>query len=169
MYYRFIEIIPGEEGEDYPIMQKVGNSEFRLTKDIDANIVVREDSIDDALDEDAISSIDFTGIKNQITIMKGLSAASPLPWYALFVLSFLGITINPLYNIVLTALYVESGFNEYSREECDRMYLNTVLAPIGSTILKYILTGLLMVVIGNNYKWDNTTDRTSVATMQPIW
>jgi hypothetical protein len=71
--------------------------------------------------------------------------------------------------IALAALYTESGFNDYSREECDKMFLNTLLQPVTNSIAKAIIYDILMMVIGNNYVWNNSSDKTVVATLEPIW
>lgn len=138
-----------------------------LQKSLSADILILNQDIDD--DIDSMTSMDFTSVRNRLTIKKGFSAKHPLPNVVAWLLNKLGIYVDPCTTIVLAALYAESGFNDYSREECDKLYLNTLLQPITNRFVKAIVYDLLMTVIGNNYVWNNSSDKTSVATLEPIW
>ena len=104
-----------------------------------------------------------------MTIHKGFTATYPLPHIVAKVLKLIGVKLDPAATIVLAALYEESGFNEYGREECDKMYLNTVLQSVKNGVVRAVIYDVLMTLIGNNYKWNNTSDQITVATMEPIW
>ena len=143
------------------------NGKYVLTDDLVAEVVILNSDVDDYTEE--MTSMDFTSARSRITINKGFAAEHPLPKFALLILSMLGIHIDPRLTIVLAALYEETGFNEYSREECDKLFLNTVLEPISNQLLHFIVYELLLIVVGNNYSWNNSSDQITVATLEPIW
>lgn len=143
------------------------NGQFVLKDDLVAEVVILNSDVDDYTEE--MTSMDFTSVRSRITVHKGFAARHPLPKFAMLILSLLGISIDPRYMILLAALYEETGFNEYSREECDKLFLNTVLEPIHNQILHCIVYELLLIVVGNNYAWNNSSDQITVATLEPIW
>ena len=143
------------------------NGQFVLKDDLVAEVVILNSDVDDYTEE--MTSMDFTSVRSRITVHKGFAARHPLPKFVMLILSLLGISIDPRYMILLAALYEETGFNEYSREECDKLFLNTVLEPIHNQILHCIVYELLLIVVGNNYAWNNASDQITVATLEPIW
>lgn len=143
------------------------NGQYVLTDDLVAEVVILNSDVDDYTDE--MTSMDFTSVRSRITVHKGFAASHPLPTFALLLLNLLGIRIDPRFTILLAALYEETGFNEYSREECDKLFLNTVLEPIHNQLLHFIVYELLLIVVGNNYAWNNASDQITVATFEPIW
>ena len=143
------------------------NGQYVLKDDLVAEVVILNSDVDDYTEE--MTSMDFTSVRSRITVHKGFAANHPLPRFAMLLLSLLGISIDPRYIILLAALYEETGFNEYSREECDKLFLNTVLEPIHNQLLHFIVYELLLIVVGNNYAWNNSSDQITVATLEPIW
>lgn len=143
------------------------NGQYVLKDDLVAEVVILNSDVDDYTEE--MTSMDFTSVRSRITVHKGFAASHPLPKFAMLLLSLLGICIDPRYIILLAALYEETGFNEYSREECDKLFLNTVLEPIHNQLLHFIVYELLLIVVGNNYAWNNSSDQITVATLEPIW
>ena len=143
------------------------NGQYVLKDDLVAEVVILNSDVDD--DTEEMTSMDFTSVRSRITVHKGFAACHPLPKFAMLMLSFLGISIDPRYIILLAALYEETGFDEYSREECDKLFLNTVLDPIHNQILHFIVYELLLIVVGNNYAWNTASDQITVATIEPIW
>ena len=138
-----------------------------LKKTLTADIIILNQDVDDDVEE--MTSLDFTSARSRLTVKKGFSAEHPLPKSVIWLLGLLGITLDPCVTIALAALYTESRFNDYSREECDKMFLNTLLQPVTNSIAKAIIYDILMMVIGNNYVWNNSSDKTVVATLEPIW
>ena len=136
-----------------------------VEKDLVAEIVIHDED-DDISDE--MTSIDFSGVRSRMTVCKGFRASYPLPGVVIMFLSMFGVKVDPVSVAVLAALYAEGGFSEYGREECDKMFLNTLLN--GSPwILRTLFYGILLMLIGTDYKWDNDNDETTVATLMPIW
>jgi hypothetical protein len=143
------------------------NGQYLLKDNLVAEVVILNSDVDDYTDE--MTSMDFTSVRSRITVHKGFAAEHPLPTFAVLILNLLGIRIDPRFTILLAALYEETGFNEYSREECDKLFLNTVLEPIHNQLLHFIVYELLLIVVGNNYAWNNNSDQITVATLEPIW
>lgn len=162
---QYIRNIVVDEKNRKAIVKKDGK--LVLTKDFVAEIVVLNGDVDD--DTEDLTSIDFTSVRSRVTIHKGFKATYPLPHIVAKVLKLIGVKLDPAATIVLAALYEESGFNEYGREECDKMYLNTVLQSVKNGVVRAVIYDVLMTLIGNNYKWNNTSDQITVATMEPIW
>lgn len=140
----------------------------KLTDTLVAEIVILNEDADDDTD-DVLTSMDFTSVRSRMTIKSGFSARHPIPNFVIRFLELIGIKLDPCASLVLAALYEETGFNDYSREECDKMYLNTILQTVKNGIVKTVLQDLLMTVVGNSYQWNNTSDQISVATLEPIW
>ena len=161
-YYRTI-VVP-KENKSAVVTH---GSEMELVKDLVADIVIREDMSEDD-DDEALSSLDFTGVRTRMTVKKGFTYTDPFHPVIITILSMLGIKLDGAYTAILAALYEETGFDEYSREECDRLYLNTILQGKG-WLLHTVLYGILLMLIGNNYKWRNDKEEVTVATMTPIW
>ena len=139
----------------------------KLKDKLVADIVILNGDVDDDVDE--MTSMDFTSVRSRLTIKKGFAAKHPLPKFVIYLLELIGIKLDPCVTLALAALYEETGFNDYSREECDKMYINTVLQTVKNGLVRSVLHDILMAVVGNDYKWNNTSDQTSVATLEPIW
>jgi hypothetical protein len=136
-----------------------------VDKDLVADIVIHDED-DEITDE--MTSIDFSGVRSRMTICKGFRASYPLPGIVVLLLSLIGVKFDPASIAVLAAMYEEGGFSEYGREECDKMYLNTLLNG-SNWIVRTLFYGILLMLIGNDYKWNNDSDETTVATLMPIW
>lgn len=136
-----------------------------VDKDLVADIVIHDED-DEITDE--MTSIDFSGVRSRMTICKGFRASYPLPGIVVLLLSLIGVKFDPASIAVLAAMYEEGGFSEYGREECDKMYLNTLLNG-SNWIIRTLFYGILLMLIGNDYKWNNDSDETTVATLMPIW
>ena len=161
-YFRTI-VIPEESKKAVSVKDGMVVVDRELVADI-----IIHDSDDDDVVLDEMTSVDFSGIRSRMTVCKGFSAPYPLPGIVVMLLSLVGIKVDPAVVAVLAALYAEGGFSEYGREECDKMYLNTVLA--GSPwIFRTLFYGILLMLIGNDYKWNNDSDETTVATLMPVW
>jgi hypothetical protein len=135
---------------------------------LELDIVFVPDNNDD-LDNDSLSRVDFTGFKSHMSVNSGFSCCKALPKFARFFLSLFGAKPCNVYDVALGALYEESGFDTYSREECDSMYVNSILKPVKSNLLRGILAGMIMPLVGNKLRWNNSSEQTSVATLQPLW
>lgn len=143
----------------------VKNGMVVVEKDLVADIVIHDED-DEITDE--MTSIDFSGVRSRMTICKGFRASYPLPGIVVLLLSLIGIKFDPAAIAVLAAMYEEGGFSEYGREECDKMYLNTLLTG-SNWIVRTLFYGTLLMLLGNDYKWNNDSDETTVATLMPIW
>ena len=159
-YFRTI-IIPEESRKAV----SVKNGMVVVDKDLVADIVIHDED-DEITDE--MTSIDFSGVRSRMTICKGFRASYPLPSIVVLLLSLIGVKFDPASIAVLAAMYEEGGFSEYGREECDKMYLNTLLNG-SNWIIRTLFYGILLMLIGNDYKWNNDSDETTVATLMPIW
>lgn len=146
----------------------VDGGKVHVMDKFNADIVISSDTVDDECDDDRLTSMDFCSSRSRMTIHSGFECSSPFPVYIMVLLTFLGITLDPAHVVVLAALYEEGGFNEYGREECDRLYLNTVLQG-SNWFVRNILYGFLLMFVGTSYKWKYDTDEITVATMEPIW
>lgn len=159
-YFRTI-VIPEESRKAV----SVKDGKVVVDKDFVADIVIHDED-DEITDE--MTSIDFSGVRSRITICKGFRASYPLPGIVVLLLSLIGVKFDPAAIVVLAAMYEEGGFSEYGREECDKMYLNTLLNG-SNWIVRTFFYGILLMLIGNDYRWNNDSDETTVATLMPIW
>ena len=164
-FYRLLDIEP----TDFACKPRDGR--FFLNGSMDVNILLVPDDIDpdearDGFDELVEGS---TGYKNRMTVHSGFETDQCLPKTLKILLSLFGADCDPTYDVALGALYSESGFDNYSREDCDNMYVNTVLAPVRNGFLRGFLKGIVMPFVGNRLVWDNSSEQTSVATLHPMW
>ena len=161
-YYRFFDIRP----TDHFIKKEHGDLSLKGSLELDIVFIPDDENLDD---EEAMYRTDFTGFKNHMSVHSGYNGKRAIPKFAGVLLSMFGANLSVCYDVALGALYEESGFDTYSREECDSMYVNSVLRPIKSQLLRGILAGIVMPLVGNGMRWNNSSEQTSVATLQPQW
>lgn len=148
------------------VVEEIGGR-IKLKDDLVAEVIVSNCDLDDSTD--CFTSLDFTSWRSRVTIKKDFTAIHPFSPWVLRILKILGIKLDPAISIVVAAMYEESGFNEFSREECDKMFLNTVLQQIGNGFVRAVVYDVLMMVVGNNYRWNSSSEQISVANLEPIW
>lgn len=145
------------------------NGKIKLTGDLVADIVSVNTDSGDGYESDELSRIDFIGCRNRITVKSGFTCMWPVPKFVSCILKIFGVRLDLGYCAILAALYEESGFSDFGREECDKMFINTILMGVNNTIVKTLLYDLLILFIGNNYSWNHMSEETTVATIEPIW
>ena len=161
-YYRFFDIHP----TDHFIKKEHGNLSLNGSLELDIVFVPDADNLEDY---EAMYRTDFTGFKNHMSVHSGYRGFRAVPKFAGMLLSMFGADLSVCYDVALGALYEESGFDTYSREECDSMYVNSVLRPVKNRVLRGVLGGIVMPLVGNRMRWNNSSEQTSVATLQPQW
>jgi len=91
---------------------------------------------------------------NSITLHAGYEMKRRvLPYWLLFLLTLFGIKPDIRMDFMLSVMYDESGFNEYSREDMDKLYVSALFENAG-LLASLLLKPIVWIVVGSQNEWN---------------
>lgn len=91
---------------------------------------------------------------NSITLHAGYEMKHRvLPYWCMFLLTLFGLKPDIRMDFLLSVMYDESGFNEYSREDVDKLYVRSLFENSG-VLASLLLKPIVWIVIGSLNEWN---------------
>lgn len=91
---------------------------------------------------------------NSITIHTGYEmTVRALPYWCLLILTLFGVKPDIRMDFLWSVMYDESGFNEYSREDVDKLYVHSLFEN-SSWLVALLLKPVVWLMIGSNKDWN---------------
>jgi len=107
--------------------------------------------------------------EHRVIVYKGLVLERhPFPKWLCWILKMSGVELNPALSLIHKALYEEGGLEVYSREQVDRLCIDSMLGNIKNPVKKLLLDMLMEMFVGSSLAWKRDGDSTKYAMIEPI-